>query len=54
MTGFDLEARLHGGGEGEIERRWSRSLLDRRGAAIDETDGVWVVGLELGLRSVLL
>ena len=31
-TGFDLEARSHGGGEGKIERRWSRSLLDQRGA----------------------
>ena len=29
-TGFDLEVRLCGGGK--IERRWSRSLLDRRGA----------------------
>ena len=26
--------------EGEIERRWSRSLLDRCGAAIDETDAI--------------
>ena len=28
MTGFDLEARSHD--RGEIERRWSQSLLDRR------------------------
>ena len=38
------EARLRGGGE--ITRRWSRSLLDQRGAVIG---AVWVVGLELSL-----
>ena len=37
---------------GEIERLWSRSLLDQCGAAIDETGGVWVVGLELDLWSL--
>ena len=41
-------------GRGEIKRRWSRSLLDRRTAKIDEIGGVWVVGLEFGLRSALL
>ena len=41
-------------GRGEIKRRWSRSLLDRRSAMIDEIGGVWVVGLEFDLRSALL
>ena len=45
----EAKVRSHGGGENE--QRWSRSLLDRRGAAINETDGVWVVGLELSLWS---
>ena len=72
VTGFDLEARLRGRGEGEIEQRrrdqaalesifaWLVQCCDRRdrcdwrGATIDETDGVWVVELELSLRSALL
>ena len=37
---------------GEIERLWSRSLLDQCGAAINKTGGVWVVGLELNLWSL--
>ena len=63
--GFGLEARLCGGGKGEITRRrrdwvalesifpWS-TQCDWHGATIDETGGVWVVRLELGLRSALL
>ena len=36
-----MKARSRGGGE--IERRWSRSLLDWRGAAIDETGAISAV-----------
>ena len=49
-----VDAKVRSRGRGEIKRRWSRSLLDRRTAKIDEIGGVWVVGLEFGLRSALL
>ena len=48
------EAKARSCGGGEIKRHWSRSLLDRRDAVIEETgavSAVWVVGLELSLWS---
>ena len=49
-----MDAKVRSRGRGEIKQRWSRSLLDRRSATIDEIGGVWVVGLEFGLRIALL